>query len=153
MGIFSKGVVKSWGFIKSGKLPEAVLQFVSNSYENLNNFEKAKVQGSTVPRNSFNNAYLIDSMKRLHYTLGNHYTINEKGSACNLYLASGTLLISTASGSSESNKIESLNMRFNKSKINNTVDLFSHQIISRQDLDTIIGKLIVSGIRINIIKS
>ena len=141
--ILSGGVFKYMGHIHSlGQVvPITVIGTVMEGIKRLNNNELQKA-GVLGKRGDINNAYLIDTLKKLHYIEGFNYTKGEKKSDFNMSIAGGLFAITVPKDGKV--KLEGLERYFNRSEFGK-VYLYTYVIKNDQEFRMLLGKVMKLG--------
>lgn len=111
--------------------------------------------GIPMPRESFSNAYLEDTLKKLHYIEGIHYCIGRKDVNANISMVSGRFIITINKGEDQK-LIDNTLWKTYKRLINRAdtgkgnVVIYTYLINSRKEFENIINKLFSTDILFNI---
>lgn len=141
--ILSGGTFKYMGFIHSLKsvLPMAVLGVVAEGIDRLNKNELQKA-GVLGKRGDINNAYLLDTLKKLSYIEGFHYTKGEDKSDFNMAVVGGLFSITVPKDGKI--KLGELEKYFNRSEFGK-VYLYTYVIKNDQEFRMLLGKVMKLG--------
>jgi hypothetical protein len=141
--ILSGGIFRYMGYIRNAAqiLPATVMGVLAEGIERLNKNElqKAGVIGKV---GDINNAYLIDTLKRMNYIDGFHYTQGEKKSDFNMSVVSGLFAITVPKNGEI--KLGQLEKYFNRSEFGK-VYLYTYVIKSDQEFKMLLGKVMKLG--------
>lgn len=112
------------------------------------------LSGKPAPRSAFGNDYLIQTVKRLHYIEGMHYTVKEKDSDANISLEKGVFIVTVKKGSDSENLDKAywkrLQTKVSRSDVSGEVITYTYFMQSKTELDMILNTLFKSGIKFNI---
>lgn len=136
--LFAKGKIKG----------EHIMEMISDAKESLSEAERVKIFGPS-KRKDFDNAYLLGALSNLRFTDGKDYTVDVEGKDVNMALFQGNLTIAVQVGTKPAQTLESIGC-FNKSEVNKTVAIYTYSMKSKQDLNTVITKVINTRIIPNI---
>lgn len=136
--LFAKGKVKG----------EHIMEMISDAKESLSEAERVKIFGPS-KRKDFDNAYLLGALSNLRFTDGKDYTVDVEGKDVNMALFQGNLTIAVQMGTKPAQAIEGIGC-FNKSEVNKTIAIYTYSMKSKQDLNTVITKVINTRIIPNI---
>ena len=125
---------------------------LSGAAEKMESDELIKA-GHPAPRENFSNVFLEDTLKKMKYIEGFHYTVDEKSDApVNMSMISGLLIITTDKGK-VSDKIDEVlspwKLKMGR-KDTGRVIVWTYSIQSRKEVELIIKKIMTSGEKINI---
>lgn len=136
--LFAKGKVKG----------EHIMEMISDAKESLSEAERVKIFGPS-KRKDFDNAYLLGALSNLRFTDGKDYTVDVEGKDVNMALFQGNLTIAVQMGTKPDQTLEGIGC-FNKSEVNKTIAIYTYSMKSKQDLNTVITKVINTRIIPNI---
>lgn len=136
--LFAKGKIKG----------EHIMEMISDAKESLSEAERVKIFGPS-KRKDFDNAYLLGALSNLRFTDGKDYTVDVEGKDVNMALFQGNLTIAVQMGTKPDRAIEGIGC-FNKSEVNKTIAIYTYSMKSKQDLNTVITKVINTRIIPNI---
>ena len=136
--LFAKGKIKG----------EHIMEMISDAKESLSEAERVKRFGPS-KRKDFDNAYLLGALNNLRFTDGKDYTVDVEGKDVNMSLFQGNLTIAVQMGTKSDRAIEGIGC-FNKSEVNKTIAIYTYSMKSKQDLNTVITKVINTRIIPNI---
>lgn len=136
--LFAKGKIKG----------EHIMEMISDAKESLSEAERVKIFGPS-KRKDFDNAYLLGALSNLRFTDGKDYTVDVEGKDVNMALFQGNLTIAVQMGTKLDRTIEGIGC-FNKSEVNKTIAIYTYSMKSKQDLNTVITKVINTRIIPNI---
>ena len=136
--LFAKGKVKG----------EHIMAMISDAKESLSEAERVKIFGPS-KRKDFDNAYLLGALSNLRFTDGKDYTVDVEGKDVNMALFQGNLTIAVQIGTKSAQALEGIGC-FNKSEVNKTIAIYTYSMKSKQDLNTVITKVINTRIIPNI---
>lgn len=136
--LFAKGKVKG----------EHIMEMISDAKESLSEAERVKIFGPS-KRKDFDNAYLLGALSNLRFTDGKDYTVDVEGKEVNMALFQGNLTIAVQMGTKPAQALEDIGC-FNKSEVNKTIAIYTYSMKSKQDLNTVITKVINTRIIPNI---
>lgn len=111
--------------------------------------------GFNMPRENFSNDYLKDTLKKLHYVPGLHYTEGRKDVNANISMISGRFVITVAKGP-DSEKIDKEVWNHYKQLMNRAdtgkgkVIVYSYLINSRKEFEGLLNKLFKTDIMFNV---
>lgn len=116
--------------------------------------DKQKVKaGMAASRKSFDNSYLEQTLKKLHYTKGYNYTVNEKGRKLNIAMIKGTFLVVAEKGNDsliiDEEFYDSSRNSIRRAEIDKTVT-YTYAIESRQQFEFLLKKLMSTKLTFNI---
>lgn len=92
---------------------------------------------------NFNNDYLLEVLKKLHYVEGFNYTVEEKKAEIQMSLISGVLTITTVG-----NELDSIK-KFKKSKALR-INIYTYPIKDRNEFEFVIKKVMALGLKPNV---
>lgn len=112
------------------------------------------LSGKPAPRSAFGNDYLVQTVKRLHYVEGMHFTVKEKDTDSNISLEKGIFIVTVKKGP-DSNKLDKdywkrLQTKVSRSEVSNEVITYTYFMQSKTELDMILNTLFKTGIKFNI---
>jgi hypothetical protein len=136
--LFAKGKVKG----------EHIMEMISDAKESLSEAERVKIFGPS-KRKDFDNAYLLGALSNLRFTDGKDYTVDVGDKDVNMALFQGNLTIAVQIGTKPAKALEDIGC-FNKSEVNKTIAIYTYSMKSKQDLNTVITKVINTRIIPNI---
>lgn len=136
--LFSRGKVSS----------DQVIDAIHDAKNSLSEAERVKIFGPS-KRKDFDNAYLLGALGNLRFKEGKDYTIDKEGCDVNMSLFQGNLTIAVSSNSKQSRDLENTKY-FNKSDVNKSVSVFTYSMKSKEELNTVITKVINTRIIPNI---
>ena len=136
--LFAKGKIKG----------EHIMEMISDAKESLSEAERVKIFGPS-KRKDFDNAYLLGALSNLRFTDGKDYTVDVEGKDVNMALFQGNLTIAVQMGTKPAQALEDIGC-FNKSEVNKTIAIYTYSMKSKQDLNTVITKVINTRIIPNI---
>lgn len=141
--ILSGGAIRYLGFIRSPKqlIPVTVMGILVEGISRLNKNELQKA-GVLGRRGDINNAYLIDTLKKLNYIEGFHYTKGEKESDFNISVVGGLFSITVPKDGKV--KLGNLEKYFNRSEFGK-VYLYTYVIKNDQEFRMLLGKVMKLG--------
>lgn len=141
--ILSGGAIRYLGFIHSPKqlIPVTVMGILVEGISRLNKNELQKA-GVLGRRGDINNAYLIDTLKKLNYIEGFHYTKGEKESDFNISVVGGLFSITVPKDGKV--KLGNLEKYFNRSEFGK-VYLYTYVIKNDQEFRMLLGKVMKLG--------
>lgn len=141
--ILSGGAIRYLGFIHSPKqlIPVTVMGILVEGISRLNKNELQKA-GVLGRRGDINNAYLIDTLKKLNYIEGFHYTKGEKESDFNISVVGGLFSITVPRDGKV--KLGNLEKYFNRSEFGK-VYLYTYVIKNDQEFRMLLGKVMKLG--------
>lgn len=112
--------------------------------------------GKPGPRTAFGDEYLEQTIKRLHYVEGLHYTTNDNSNDNNITLHKGVLVI-TAKRGAESEKLDKefwkkLQTKLTRAElVKDNLVTYTYFMQSRTELDTILNTLFKTKVKFNIV--
>lgn len=115
--------------------------------------ELAKM-GVSMPRESYSNKFLVETLKKLHYVEGVHYSIGRKDVSANISLISGRLVVTV--GKDDAVELDREFWGPYRRIINRAdtgkgkVAIYTYMINSRKEFENIINKLFSTGIMFNV---
>lgn len=136
--LFAKGKIKG----------EHIMEMISDAKESLSEAERVKIFGPS-KRKDFDNAYLLGALSNLRFTDGKDYTVDVEDRDVNMALFQGNLTIAVQMGTKPAQTLEGIGC-FNKSEVNKTIAIYTYSMKSKQDLNTVITKVINTRIIPNI---
>lgn len=136
--LFAKGKIKG----------EHIMEMISDAKESLSEAERVKIFGPS-KRKDFDNAYLLGALSNLRFTDGKDYTVDVEDKDVNMALFQGNLTIAVQMGTKPAQTLEGIGC-FNKSEVNKTIAIYTYSMKSKQDLNTVITKVINTRIIPNI---
>jgi hypothetical protein len=136
--LFAKGKVSS----------DQVIGAIHDAKNSLSEAERVKIFGPS-KRKDFDNAYLLGALGNLRFKEEKDYTIDKDGCDVNMSLFQGNLTIAVPSNSKQSRDLENTKY-FNKSDVNKSVSVFTYSMKSKEELNTVITKVINTRIIPNI---
>lgn len=141
--ILSGGVFRYMGHMKSFSkiLPFTVLGIIVEGISRLNKNELQKA-GILGKRGDINNAYLLDTLKKLSYIEGFHYTKGEEKSDFNMAVVGGLFSITVPKNGKV--KLGALEKYFNRSEFGK-VYLYTYVINNDQEFRMLLGKVMKLG--------
>ena len=141
--ILGGGAVRYMGFIRhpSQIVPVSVMGILMEGIDRLNKNELQKA-GVLGRRGDINNAYLLDTLKKLNYVEGFHYTRGEKKSDFNISIAGGLFAVTVLKDGKI--KLGALEKYFNRSEFGK-VYLYTYVIKSDQEFRMLLGKVMKLG--------
>lgn len=155
MKILSKNGIKSTiNAIFTRRIGKSMSQFVLNSIRDVCMTITAQdmtKEGIPVPRQFYNNPYLEDTLKRLHYIEGFNYTISEKDQKNNMSLVNGIFIVTLEKGSDEMKEVDKVYVK-GKMKRTDTgkVIVYSYSFKDKNEFEMILKKLMSTKITFNI---
>ena len=119
-----------------------VMQTLLSSLNRLGVKEVIRVIGGS--RVNFDNDYLIDSLKRLNYIDGFHYSVGKEKSDINLSMICGKVIITTITGSKPDLLMTKIlkGIEYKKTDINGKANLWTFLIKDKNSFDVFLKKLI-----------
>ena len=135
-------------FSKGKITPDHAISAINDAKEKMSEAERIKIFGPS-KRKDFDNAYLIGAISNLRFTEGKDYTIDESNKDCNISLFQGNLTIAVKIGSKADKEIKKLDY-FKEIEINKAVIVYTYSMKSKQDLNTVITRLINTRVIPNI---
>ena len=141
--ILSGGTFRYSGYIRSAQqiLPVTIMGILMEGVDRLNKNELQKA-GVLGKREDINNAYLIDSLKKLNYIEGFHYTKGEKKSDFNIAVVGGLFSVTVPKNGKV--KLGELEKYFNRSEFGK-VYLYTYVIKNDQEFRMLLGKVMKLG--------
>ena len=141
--ILSGGTFRYHGYITSSKqiLPVTLMGVVAEGIERLNKNELQKA-GVLGKRGDINNAYLVDTLRKLNYIEGFHYTKGEDKSDFNISVVGGMFSITVPKDGKV--KLGALEKYFNRSEFGK-VYLYTYVIKNDQEFRMLLGKVMKLG--------
>ena len=141
--ILSGGTFKYLGFVHSIKqaIPATIMGIITEGIDRLNKNELQKA-GVLGKRGDINNAYLLDTLKKLSYIEGFHYTKGEKKSDFNIAVVGGLFSITVPKDGKI--KLGELEKYFNRSEFGK-VYLYTYVIKNDQEFRMLLGKVMKLG--------
>lgn len=110
--------------------------------------------GMPVPKEYMTNTYLEDTLKRLHYVEGFHYTVSDKKAKSNMSLINGLFIVTVEKDSDDMKKVDKDFWSSLKTKIRRTdagkVIVYNYSFQSRSEFDMLLKKLMSTRIVFNI---
>lgn len=141
--ILSGGSFRYLGYARSPKqiIPATVIGIISEGINRLNKNELQKA-GVLGRRGDINNAYLLDTLKKLNYIEGFHYTKGEEKSDFNISIAGGLFAVTVPKDGKV--KLGNLEKYFNRSEFGK-VYLYTYVIKNDQEFKMLLGKIMKLG--------
>lgn len=155
--ILGKGISKSissFHFVgpKAG-LGALVMSTLVASLDQISEGELTKILGMKVSRRAFSNRYLEDTLRRMKYIEGVHYSVGDKKNPVCMSLYSGVFMLSLPKGGEEQEKFEKNVLKkfkgIKKTESGNAI-VYTYIMTSREELDRILVSLMKSGLELNI---
>lgn len=131
-----------------------VISLIQSVLQKLNERELAKSK-IPCPRCLFSNAVLKDTLKKLRYIEGFHYTVKDKSAKTNISLNRGLLVITTEKGSEDNKSIDEkfwnkVKGNVRRSEVNGKVVVYSYSIMTKSEFELYLKLLMSTGIVFNI---
>jgi hypothetical protein len=104
-----------------------------------NDLQKLGILGA---RGDINNQYLLDTLQRLRFIEGFHYTRGEKKSDFNISISQGLFIVTVLKGGKI--KMKDLSKYFNKSEFGK-VEMYTYAIQNDQEFRILLGKILKLG--------
>ena len=141
--ILSGGAIRYLGFVRSVKdvLPVTLMGILTEGVSRLNKNELQKA-GILGRRGDINNAYLLDTLRKLNYIEGFHYTKGEQKSEFNIAIVGGLFSITVPKDGKV--KLGELEKYFNRSEFGK-VYLYTYVIKNDQEFRMLLGKVMKLG--------
>lgn len=131
----------------------AMLALIRSGIERVGKNELVN-SGVPMPRESFGNPYLEDTLEKLHYIEGFNYTVGDKQAKDNMSMINGLFIITAEKNSDSVNLIDTNFYNAAKAKINRTdtgkVIIYTYAIESRNKFEFLLKKLMSTKITFNI---
>lgn len=159
MKIITKGGTQAMsGFIKGGfkgGLAQGTIGAITAALGTIGSGEIAKVEGVTVERGIMNNKYLKETLKKLHYIDGVHFTCGDMEAETNMSLISGVFVITDIKNSPDDKEIYSKFYKKYLKKVrltetDNGTRIYTYIVDSRKELENMLNSILKTGITINI---
>lgn len=140
-----------------GSLGETISNVFMNTI--VNSFDQIKHNdlinsGIPAPRCDFNNSYLEDTLKKLHYIEGFNYTISDKTAKYNISMVSGLFLLTAPKDTEDTKNLDKYFYKPCQGIIKRTesdkVILYTYSIQSRNEFEMLLKKLMSTKITFNI---
>ena len=125
-----------------------VTKVVSESLKTMSNQELAKYILSK--RKDLGNSFLKDSLKKLGFIEGHHFTEGVEGSETNIRLDRGLFIMCTLSSGKNKKLIDGLGIKYEPKNVSGKVTLWTWPIEGRSEFNTFLQNLIHTGIKPNI---
>lgn len=131
-----------------------VLTGINSALEKLGKDNLVK-SGAPVPSSDLGNKFLLDTLRRLRYQEGFHFTIGDNTSKINVSLTSGRLLITAPNKTQEQEELDKFYEKTKRCLFRNLVNknrvvVYSHTIKSKPEFEGILRNLVSTGITFNI---
>lgn len=111
--------------------------------------------GMSMPREAYNNEFLKDLLKKLHYVESIHYSVGKKNVNANISMISGRLVITVLKGEDQKKLDKDLWSHYKTQMTRtdtgkNNVIIYSYLINSKKELENIIRKMMSIDIMFNV---
>lgn len=117
---------------------------------------KKAINNTNIPmaRSEYSNAYLENTLQKLHYTEGFNYTIADTKAQSNMSILEGLFLVTTKKDSQDMKEIDdkywkNLKLKINRADTGKAI-VYTYNIQSKNEFEFILKKLMSSGIVFNI---
>ena len=117
---------------------------------------KKLINNTPIPmeRSEYSNAYLENTLKKLHYVEGFNYTIADTKAQSNMSILEGLFLVTTKKDSPDMKEIDdkywkNLKLKINRADTGKAI-VYTYNIQSKNEFEFILKKLMSSGIVFNI---
>lgn len=128
--LFSKGKITS----------DHAISAINDAKKAMSEAERVRVFGPS-KRKDFDTAYLIGVISNLRFVEGKDFTIDESGKDCCMALFQGNLTVAVKTGSNADQKIKKIDY-FKEIEVNKTVTIYTYSMRSKQELSTVVTKVI-----------
>ena len=134
-------------------IPSVLIGLISEACHEISLKDLAR-EGFLLPKKSYGNSYLEDTLKRLHYIEGFNYTISDKKAKNNISMNQGLFIVTVEKDSQEMKDIDktvwsSLKTKIRRSEMGRSV-VYNYSFNSLSEFDLIIKKLMSTRIKFNI---
>ena len=117
---------------------------------------KKAINNTNIPmaRSEYSNAYLENTLQKLHYTEGFNYTIADTKAQSNISILEGLFLVTTKKDSQDMKEIDekywkNLKLKINRADTGKAI-VYTYNIQSKNEFEFILKKLMSTGIVFNI---
>ena len=117
---------------------------------------KKAIDNTNIPmtRSEYSNAYLENTLQKLHYTEGFNYTIADTKAQSNMSILEGLFLVTTKKDSQDMKEIDekywkNLKLKINRADTGKAI-VYTYNIQSKNEFEFILKKLMSTGIVFNI---
>lgn len=117
---------------------------------------KKAINNTNIPmaRSEYSNAYLENTLQKLHYTEGFNYTIADTKAQSNMSILEGLFLVTTKKDSQDMKEIDekywkNLKLKINRADTGKAI-VYTYNIQSKNEFEFILKKLMSTGIVFNI---
>lgn len=117
---------------------------------------KKTINNTNIPmaRSEYSNAYLENTLQKLHYTEGFNYTIADTKAQSNMSILEGLFLVTTKKDSQDMKEIDekywkNLKLKINRADTGKAI-VYTYNIQSKNEFEFILKKLMSTGIVFNI---
>ena len=143
--VMIKGIRGDW----KHSLSHLVLSAMNETLKKISDTELTK-NGVPMPVESFGNPYLEDTLKKLHYVEGFHYTVGDPKAKDQVGMAQGRFIISSTSKDELDSFWKQTKSMVTKSETPEGVVICTYTIKSRKEFEFILKKLMQTKITFNI---
>ena len=152
-GSYLSGGLKHLGAGWKQAIAYTVISLIRSTLDKFGKDELVK-SGMKMPRESFSNSYLLDTLKKLYYIEGFNYTVGDKTASDNMSMINGLFIVTTENGSESQKSIDANFWKAAKDKINRSdtgkVIVYTYPIESRNKFEFLLKKLMSTKITFNI---
>lgn len=144
---------KGGPWMMKGTVP-TIIALVSEALNKMTIDEKSKIPGADMTMDEMRNAYLKETLKRLHYINGVNYSVGDNDSEISMSLIRGIFVVTVAKNTElekwlEQNYYKKFATKLKKIKTNDVI-VYSYAVQSKQELDLMLKCLMKCKERINI---
>ena len=135
-------------------ISEGIMGLIVGAVEKFGLDVLAKETNLPLARDNFNNTYLENRLKKMHYVENFDYTVGEIGQELNMSLNSGLFIVTVAK--SEKETVDSLDKslwkkdnKFNRSDVGNVI-VYTYPLKSKNDFDYVLKRFMSLDLKPNI---
>jgi len=139
--------------LKFKSLSSAVMSSIGDTCKTITAQDMRRL-GIKVPRSYYGNTYLEDTLKKLHFVEGFNYSVSEKDSPNNISMTQGLFIVTLDNDKDNIKQVDdkywkSFKNKINRSEINNVI-VYTYSINSTQEFESLLRRLMSTGIKFNI---